>query len=271
MLESQRDGNREAVHQGAVGRALLVHVDEDLTERAVLVLAGAQVDLVPSQRGLLRVAGTTMRQTTTLAHDLDDALCALLRVWQFGCDLKLVTDIECVGGSTREWLREFRAVTVERVGLDHLLPRDAVALSDIRNRGGSRQVDRLRNRARQERLSRRHHLDVCECADSAGAEAPALVGAIKHREVLVLKVRRTLNSHRAADVDVRLVDLLGTKAKRSQEIETRSVEVFAVDTEFLDDRVVAHRVAREGEARIKGRRQDRLDRCQHDLGEAEAA
>ena len=61
VLQAERDGDREAVHQAAEGRALLVHVDEDLAERAVLVLAGAQVDLVAADDRLLRVAAAALR------------------------------------------------------------------------------------------------------------------------------------------------------------------------------------------------------------------
>jgi len=45
-LQAQRNRDREVVHQRAEGGALLVHVDEDFAEPAVLVFAGAQVDLV---------------------------------------------------------------------------------------------------------------------------------------------------------------------------------------------------------------------------------
>jgi hypothetical protein len=43
VLQAERDGDGEVVHQAAEGGAFLVHVDEDLAERAVLVFAGAQV------------------------------------------------------------------------------------------------------------------------------------------------------------------------------------------------------------------------------------
>jgi hypothetical protein len=52
--------------------AFLVHVDEDLAQRAVLVLAGAQVDLVTADDGLLGVALAPFGQL--LAVGLDDLL-----------------------------------------------------------------------------------------------------------------------------------------------------------------------------------------------------
>ena len=58
-----------------------MHVDEDLGELAVLVFAGAQIDLVAADHGLLRVALAALRQAAALgARDdalddpLDDAL-----------------------------------------------------------------------------------------------------------------------------------------------------------------------------------------------------
>src|SRR3712207_110371 len=75
VLEPDRDRDREAVHQRAEGSAFLVHVDEDLAERAVLVLAGAQVDLVPADHRLLGVALAAAGQLAPLPHPaLDDPL-----------------------------------------------------------------------------------------------------------------------------------------------------------------------------------------------------
>ena len=62
-------------------RAFLVHVDEDLAEAAVVVFAGAQIDLVAADHGLLGVALAAVRQLLALAQHgdalddlLDDAL-----------------------------------------------------------------------------------------------------------------------------------------------------------------------------------------------------
>ena len=77
VLEAQRNGDGEAVHQRAEGGALLVHVDEDLAQRAVLVFAGAQVDLLPADARLLgetlgaswagACAGAGVRRTSAAA------------------------------------------------------------------------------------------------------------------------------------------------------------------------------------------------------------
>ena len=61
----------------AEGRAFLVHVDEDLAEAAVVVFAGAQVDLVPADDRLLGVALAAVGQLLALAQHrdaLDDLL-----------------------------------------------------------------------------------------------------------------------------------------------------------------------------------------------------
>jgi hypothetical protein len=72
----QADGNRdgEVVHQAAEGGALLVHVDEDLADPAVLVLAGAQVDLVAADDGFLGVALAALRQPVAFVRTLHDSL-----------------------------------------------------------------------------------------------------------------------------------------------------------------------------------------------------
>jgi len=46
----------KAYHQAAEGGAVLVHVDEYLADAAVLVFAGAQIDLVPADDRLLGIA-----------------------------------------------------------------------------------------------------------------------------------------------------------------------------------------------------------------------
>src|SRR5438128_5411317 len=68
-----RDRDREIVHQRAESRAFLVHVDEELVQAAVLVLAGAQIDLVAADRsGALAPVGQPP-PLTALDHPFDDA------------------------------------------------------------------------------------------------------------------------------------------------------------------------------------------------------
>ena len=62
MLQPDAHGDRERVHQGPEGRALLVHVHEDLTQRAVVILAGPQEHLVAADDGLLGETAAPIRQ-----------------------------------------------------------------------------------------------------------------------------------------------------------------------------------------------------------------
>ena len=66
VLQPDRDGDREAVHQRAEGRAVLGHRDEDLAQARVLELARVQVDRVAADLGLLREAGTPRGQRLAL-------------------------------------------------------------------------------------------------------------------------------------------------------------------------------------------------------------
>ena len=56
ILQADRDRDREIVHEAPEGGALLLHVDEDLAEPAVRILAGPEIDLVAADTGLLGVA-----------------------------------------------------------------------------------------------------------------------------------------------------------------------------------------------------------------------
>ena len=71
ILQPERDRDGEIVHQAPEGGALLVHVDEDLAEPPVLIFAGAQIDLVPADDGLLGIALAAVGQTLALAGALD--------------------------------------------------------------------------------------------------------------------------------------------------------------------------------------------------------
>ncbi len=75
VLQAQRDGDGEAVGHAAEGGPFLVHVEEDLAQGAVLVFAGAQINLVIADAGLLRVAGPAVGQTAAVGDvAMDDLL-----------------------------------------------------------------------------------------------------------------------------------------------------------------------------------------------------
>ena len=62
VLQPQADGGGQAVHHAAQRRALPRQGDVDLPQGAVGILAGADVDAVAADRGLLRVAPAARRQ-----------------------------------------------------------------------------------------------------------------------------------------------------------------------------------------------------------------
>ena len=93
----------------------------------------------------------------------------------------------------------------------------ASAMSSTRRALG--QVDRLRDRARDERLNRAHHLDVAHVRDRALADRD-----VEHRQVLVGQPGGA--DDRAVLVDVRLdlLDLLVGVAERLQRERDRAVD-----------------------------------------------
>src|SRR5690606_16946038 len=128
----------------------------DLAERAVLVLAGPEIDLVAADDGLLGIALAPLRQLLAVrAHEfLDDDLLddllgeyggLLLRRAVAEDFLRLLVILDEGRGQR---LAELRAVAVERVGLDAEAPRQLVGRQRLLDRGRVRHVDRLGDRAR---------------------------------------------------------------------------------------------------------------------------
>jgi len=79
-IAGDRDRDGEVVHQAAESGTFLVHVDEDLAGPAVLVFAGAQIDLVAADDRLLCITLAPLRQAFApgphfaLDDPFDDAL-----------------------------------------------------------------------------------------------------------------------------------------------------------------------------------------------------
>src|SRR6476659_11391226 len=96
ILQADRHGDGEVVHKRAESGALFVHVEENLAEPPVLILAGVEVNLMPADHGLLDITSAPVWQLFTyrpLALDLalddplDDALChhgGALGLWLVG-------------------------------------------------------------------------------------------------------------------------------------------------------------------------------------------
>ena len=116
-------------------------------------------------------------------------------------------------------LGELRAVAIERVGLERELPGEQVGLLAVLDRRLVRHVDGLGDRARDEGLRRRHHADVALDREIALADLAARIGAVEHRIVLGLEVRRAFDRHRAADMDVGGLDLALGEAEMREQVE----------------------------------------------------
>ncbi len=108
-------------------RTFLVHVDEDFAELAVIIFAGAEINLVAPHNRLLRIALAAARQLVAAAGDLDDllddgfdALNHGLGHQAFDHVLGLIRLIGDELGGQR--LRQLGAVAVERIGLHAQLP-----------------------------------------------------------------------------------------------------------------------------------------------------
>ncbi len=134
VLQAERDRDGEIVDDRAQRRAFLVHVDEDLAEPAVVVFAGAQVDLVAADHRLLGVALAAVGQLLALA-DHRDALDHLLhhalgerggarrhRLLDEGRHGLVVVLLLLGDELALQRLRQLGAVAVERVRLEAELP-----------------------------------------------------------------------------------------------------------------------------------------------------
>ena len=274
VLEAQRHGDGEVVHHRPEGRAFLVHVDEDLTQRTVLEFTGAQVDLVAAHDRLLGVALAAVGQALALGHTLDNALYDPLcdhfglldRVGLcqcFGCIGCLVgvrIGVDQQGCAQR--LGQLGAVTVERVRLDPQLPGQHVGVFDFADRCRVRHVDSLGNRPGNERLGCRHHADVGVGGQLTRALGPTAVGTVEDLHVLGLQVRRTLDRHRAANVLIRRLDVFCTEAHAPEHVEVKVVQLRIGETKHVAAEIVAKAEAVEGKLELERRAQRSFDRLQ---------
>ena len=103
------------------------------------------------------------------------------------------------------------------------------------------------------------------------ADAPARIGAIEHRQMLVLEIRRAFEGHGAADMEVGGVDV-GLE-KPSALSMSKSGASMAAASSFSDiaAELVAQRPFVEDEADVEGRFQRRLDLADLFLAKALAA
>src|SRR6185503_17887121 len=154
VLQADRYRDGEVVHDAAEGCPFLVHVEEYLADPTVLVFAGAEIDLVPADDGLLRVALAPLGQPLAAARHfpLDDAFHDPLGDDRRPGGGRHVHEVIVRGdvvaeSHRRERLRKLGAVAIEGVGLEAKLPGQFVSLPAVVYRCSIRHVDRFRDRA----------------------------------------------------------------------------------------------------------------------------
>ena len=164
-----------------------------------------------------------------------------------------VVFVVLVGDELRvERLRQLGAVAVERVGLQRQLPGQQVGRLAVLDRGLVRHVDGLGDGAGDEGLRRRHHADVAFDREIALAGAAARIGAVEHRIVLGLQVRRAFHRHGAADMDVGGLDLALGEAEMLEQVEGGRGESLGRDLQRVAAELFAQRPLVEGELDVEG-------------------
>ena len=130
-----------------------------------------------------------------------------------------------------------------------------------------RHVDRLGDRARNERLGGSHHRDVAVNRKEPLALASARIRAVEDMVVLLRQMRRAFQRHGTADVVVRGLDVRPSEAKAAEKVEFRIVQLLGRNPEGRGAKLLAERPLVEHEANVERGRQGFLD--PGDLGLAE--
>ena len=149
-------------------------------------------------------------------------------------------------------LRQLRAVAVERVRFQAELPGQDISGLAVGDRRLVRHVDGLGDGAGDERLRRRQHADMALDREIALAGAAARIGAVEHGVVLGLQMRRALDRHGAADMDVGRLDLALGEAEMREQIEARRGEIGRLDLERVAQEIGTQRPLVEGELDVEG-------------------
>ena len=173
VLETERHGDHERVHQAGERRSFLRDVEEDVAGGAVLEHPDVDVPLVLADAELATDLGAVVRQPSAPGRGRRSGRADGARQQP----LALL-------GLARERLGDLAVVAVDRDRLDAELPGVAVDVGDVVDGRALRQVDRLRDRAGDERLDRAHHLHV-----AAVVHGPVADRAVEDRVVLGLHVR----------------------------------------------------------------------------------
>ena len=107
--------------------------------------------------------------------------------------------VRSLGAGGRQWLRLLASVPINCHRLDAQLPGLKVSLHDVVHRSVLRKIDRLRYSARDKRLRSCHHPQMPHISDRTCA-LRRLERAVEHGKMLVLDMRRALNSPSSVDV-----------------------------------------------------------------------
>ena len=217
--------------------------------------------------GFLGIALAPLRQFFAVGPDnlLDDDLFnnlfsqhgGLSLIGAGGHDLfGLVITLNQSGG---QGLRKFRPVTVQRIRLDPEAVGQFVSGQSLGNRGRVRHIDRLGDRTRDERLGRRHHVNMAVDRQIAFAGLAAGIGAIKHRIVMLFEVRRTFQRHRSANMVIAGVNLGFGEAQVAQQIKRRVGQLLGRDPQAALAEILAQGPLVEHKADIKSGGQCGLD------------
>ena len=156
-------------------------------------------------------------------------------------------------------LRQFGAVAIKRIGLQSQLPGQHIGLAAFPDRCGAGHVDGLGDRARDERLYRRHHADMRVHAQRALADAPAGIGAIEYRQMLRLQIGRAFQGHGAADIEIGGIHIGLGETQRLQHVEISCVHLGRIELQHVAAELFAQGPFVEDEADVEGRFQRRLD------------
>src|SRR5262249_24262393 len=194
------------------------HLDEHFAWSAVFVHANGDVTFVAADAEFVRDRSAFVRHLLALGTGEELALHRLADYRSRRFRFLFIF----LGGA--QWLGTLGVVTIDSYSLQPQLPRFAVRIADVFDRGFLRHVDGLGDRAGKERLRRSHHFHVP--GPGNGPATGSGKRAIEHREMLGLQIRRAF--HGAGFIDVRddFAGLLGRVTELQQRLRDGVVDDF---------------------------------------------
>ena len=159
VLQGQRDGGGEGVHQPGDGAPFLGHHQEDLARSSVRIDADRDVALVALD---VELVGDGPALVGQLAANRPGLLGEGHHLRQDGHGGRL--DLLLVQGGVQR-LRALGSIPVDRDRLEAHPPALQIDLADLLGRGVLRHVHRLGDRPGDERLAGGHHLHVAHVVD----------------------------------------------------------------------------------------------------------